>query len=63
MADELEGVDDPGRIGRPIKPWNQLKSRQKRSLSQVAVNEVKKMAESRLVEPHVIVGGILRRYV
>ena len=42
--------------GRPLKPWRELKNRQKRSLTQSAFDEVKKTAEARDVGTEVVVG-------
>lgn len=62
LEDEHEDTMYPGRLGPPLKPWGQLKPRMKRRLTQKAFEEVKKVADTRDVEPKQVVGGLLRRY-
>ena len=67
-GDEGDEGDDgdhrfPQNQGPKLKPWEELKPRQKRRKSQAALDAVKKIAESRSIEPQQLIGTLLHRYL
>ena len=61
-ADEDVVHSFPQNQGPKLKPWEELKPRQKRRKSQAAFDAVKKTAESRSIEPQQLLGTLLHRY-
>ena len=58
----LDETEVQRKTGRPLKLWSSLNPRQKRNLSQAALNEVNKVADARNTQPEVIIGSLLHRY-
>ena len=60
-AAEDEEICEPLKQGAPMKVWNSLGPEGKRKESQKALDELKKTARARNVEPERLAGTLLHR--